>query len=120
MANPNIVNVTTITGKTAGLEVTTTATDIVNNPSSSGKLIKINSLVISNIDGVNSANATVSVYKDQTTSYYLASTVQVPENSTLIVIGKETGIYLEENDSIQLTASADGDLSAVCSYEEIS
>ena len=51
MAAPNIVNVTTITGKTAGLAVTTSATDIVDNPASSGKVFKVNSLIISNVDG---------------------------------------------------------------------
>jgi hypothetical protein len=38
----------------------------------------------------------------------------------LVLISKDTSIYLEENDSIRLTASTNSALEAVCSYEEIS
>jgi hypothetical protein len=37
-----------------------------------------------------------------------------------VVITKDTSIYLEEGDSVRLTASANGDLTGICSYEEIS
>lgn len=120
MAAPNIVGVTTITGKTAGLAVTTSATDIVDNTSDSGKVFKINSLTIANVDGTNAADITVDVYKNQATAYHLASTITVPADATVVIISKDSAIYLEENDSIRLTASADSDLEAVCSYEEIS
>jgi len=120
MAAPNIVNVTTIIGKTAGLAVTTSATDIVDNPASSGKVFKINSLVISNVDGTNAADITVDVFKNQATSFKLASTITVPPDASLVVVSKETALYLEENDSIRLLASATGDLQGVVSYEEIS
>lgn len=120
MANPNIVNVTTILGRVQGLAVTASPTDIVTNPPVSGKILKINSLAIANIDGVNAADVTVEVYKNQTTSFYLAYTISVPADATLVVISKDTSIYLEENDSIRIAASAAGDLHAVCSYEEIS
>ena len=120
MAAPNIVNVTTITGKSAGLAVTTTPQAILTNASASGKVFKINSLIISNIDGTNAADITATVYKNQTTEFNLASTIAVPADATLVIISKDTSIYLEENDSIRLTASADSDLVAVCSYEEIS
>lgn len=120
MANPNIVNVTTILGKVVGQAVGTSATAIVTNTAASGKILKINSLIVSNIDGTNAADITAEVYKDQTTPYYLAYTISVPADATLVVISKDTSIYLEENDSIRLTASATGDLHAVCSYEEIS
>ena len=42
--------------------------------------------------------------------YYLASTVSVPADSTLIVLGKDAPIYLEENHTIRGGASAAGDL----------
>jgi uncharacterized protein YajQ (UPF0234 family) len=119
MAAPNIVNVSTITGKTAVLAVTTAATDIVTNSAASGKVFKINSLIISNIDGTNSADITASLYRS-TTQYYFAYTVTVPADASLILLSKDSQIYLEEGDSIRLTASANLDLQAVCSYEEIS
>ena len=120
MANPNIVNVTSIFGKVVGQAVGTSATALVTNASASGKILKINSLIVSNIDGTDAADITAEIYKDQTTPYYLAYTISVPADATLVVISKDSSVYLEENDSIRLTASATGDLHAICSYEEIS
>jgi hypothetical protein len=118
MAAPNIVNVTTITGKTAVLAVTTSATNIVENAGSSGTVVKINNLIISNIDGAAAADITASLYRS-TTEYKIAHTISVPADATLIVLDKATSIYLEEGDSLRLTASANSDLQAVCSYEII-
>lgn len=120
MAAPNIVNVTTITGKVAGLLPTTSAADIANNPAASGKLFKINSLVVANVNGTSAADVTVKLYKDQTILFPIAWTVSVPADSSIVIVSKDSGIYLEENDSLQLTASANSYLSAVCSYEELS
>lgn len=117
MAAPNIVGVTTITGKTAVLAVTTSATAIVTNSSSSGKVFKVNALYVANIDGTNACDLTVDLFRSST-AYKIASTVSVPADTTLDVISKS--IYLEEGDSLRLTAGANSDLEAVCSYEEIS
>lgn len=119
MANPNIVNVSSILGKTVGASVTTTMSSMVSNSSGSGQIYKVNSLVVSNIDGTNPADITVE-FLDNGTAYKLASTITVPADATLVVISKDTAIYLEENDSIRVQASADSDLQAVCSYEIIS
>ena len=117
MAAPNIVNVTTITGKTSVLAVTTSATAIVTNSGASGQVYKINALYVSNIDGTNNADLNVDLYRSST-AYHVAKTVNVPADATLDVISKS--IYLEEGDSLRLTANADSDLEAVCSYEIIS
>ena len=51
MAAPNIVNVATITAKTdTALLTGTSAVNALNNPASSGKVMKVNSLVISNVE----------------------------------------------------------------------
>ena len=120
MAAPNIVNVATITGKSAGLAVTTSATAIVTNAVSSGKVFKINSLIIANVNGTTAADITADVYKNQTTAFRIAFTISVPADATLVLISKDTSIYLEENDSIRLTSSANSILEALCSFEEIS
>ena len=119
MAAPNIVNVATIIGKTSVLNVTTSAANVVVNAASSGKVFKINNLLVSNIDGTNAADITAVVLR-ASVGYALASTITVPADASLVVLSKETAIYLEEGDAISLTASATGDLQAVCSYEEIS
>jgi hypothetical protein len=117
MAAPNIVNVATITGKTAVQAVGTSATAIVTNSGGSGKVFKVNALYVSNVDGTNAADITVDLFRSST-AYPIASTVQVPADATLDLMSK--AIYLEEGDSLRCTASASGDLVAVCSYEEIS
>jgi len=117
MAAPNIVNVSTIIGKTAVQQVTTSATAIVTNSSGSNKVFKVNALYIANVDGAASADISVALFRSSV-SYEIAHTVSVPADATLDVLSK--AIYLEEGDALRLTASANGDLEAVCSYEEIS
>ena len=119
MSNPNIVNVTTIYGNTAVQSVTTSPAAIVSNSAASGKIYKINSLIVANVDGSNAASITVEVYRSST-SYYIAKTIPIAANASLVVICKDNGIYLLEGDSIRCTASANSDLQATCSYEEIS
>ena len=123
MANPNIINATSILGKTVyDTDVSTSATSLVSNAASSGKILKINSLIIANIDGTNSADITVTLRNAAggTTYSTLSKTISVPADATLVVISKDTSIYLEEDMSLYLAASVSGDLSATCSYEEIS
>lgn len=117
MANPNIVNVTEIYGKTAVQSVTTTATAIVTNAASSGKVTKINALYVSNIDGTNNEDVTVDLFRGSV-AYHIAKTIVVPADATLDVVSK--AIYLQEGDTLRLTAGSDSRLQAVCSYEEIS
>lgn len=118
MAAPNVVNVTSILGTTDVLSVTTSATAITTNSAASNKLYKINSLVVSNIDGTNDADVTVDLFRSST-AYHLARTITVPADATLVVISKDMGIYLLEGDALRCTASAAGDLQAICSYEII-
>jgi hypothetical protein len=123
MANPNIVSVASIYGKTVyDTDIAASAASLVSNAASSGKIYKINSLIISNIDGTNSADITITLRNAAggTTYSTLASTVAVPADATLIVVSKDISIYLEEDMSLYVLASAAGDLSATCSYEEIS
>lgn len=119
MANPNIVNVANIYGRTAVQNVTTSATAIVTNSAGSNYVFKINSLIISNINGATAADITAEVLRGGV-AYRIAFTVSVPADSTLVVISKDTSVYLEEGDSLRLTASSNSILQAVCSYEEIS
>lgn len=119
MAAPNVVNVSTITAKSTGLLATTSAVALLSNAASSGKVLKINTLLFSNIAG-SSASATVYVIKNATTTVYLAYGIACPATSSLVVLSKDTSIYLEENDVLYILASAISSLHAFCSYEEIS
>lgn len=119
MANPNIVNVTTIQGNTAVQSITTSATAIVENTSASGKVYKINSLIISNIDGTNASDITVDLYRN-TTAYKIVSTVSVLADTSFTAIDKTLSLYLLEGDALRLTAGNNSRLQGVCSFEEIS
>ena len=122
MANPNLVNVTTIKGKIEGHKLTT---DAISDSGSavitcgSDKLLKINSIIVANVDGTDSVNIDVAVHLDGDDRFYLAKTVAVPADSTLVVIGKDSPIYLEESDQIEAGASANSDLGIIISYEEL-
>jgi hypothetical protein len=117
MANPNIVNVSTINGNTGVLNVTTSATAIVTNSSGSNKVYKLNSLYVSNNDASTGYKLTADLYRSAT-AYPFAVSVTIPTNSTLDVISKP--LYLLEGDTIRLTADTNSKLVAVCSWEEIS
>jgi hypothetical protein len=95
---------------------------LINNPASSGKIFKINSIVVANVDGTSAADITINLYSQDDlggTGTALASTVSVPADSTLIVTDKSTGFYLLEDKSIGATASAANDLVVTCSWEEL-
>jgi hypothetical protein len=124
MANPNIVNVTSILGENASVSLTSTgATSIVSNASASGKVLKINTLIVSNVDGTNACDITINKYSAAAlggSAFAIASTISVPADASLIVIDKTTSIYLKEDESIGATAGTANDLIVTCSWEEIS
>jgi hypothetical protein len=123
MANPNIVNVTTIYGNSSQTSLTTTsATSLVSNAAASGKVFKINSIVVANVDGTSAADITVNIYSAAAlggTAFPIASTISVPADATLIVTDKTTSFYLLENQSIGATAGTASDLVVTASWEEI-
>lgn len=120
MANPNIVNVTDIRGKTYFNEMANgTHTVMLNNTAGSNSVYKINVISISNGTG-SAANINVAVFRDPPARYYdIANAVAVPANSTLVVTAKDTSFYLEEGDILTSFASA-ASLEIMVSYEIIS
>lgn len=130
MANPNIVNVTTIYGTTTYYTPTgTSAVVLLPNAASSGKVFKINQLVVANTTG-SAANATVSIYTNGAvaqgsapssgTAYPIVSTISVPANASLVAVDKTTAIYLMEGTSITVTSGTASALTYSVSYEDIS
>jgi hypothetical protein len=123
MANPNIVNVTTIYGNTSTAALSTTsATSVASNASGSGKVYKVNSIVVANTNGTAAANITINVYSAAAlggTAFPIASTISVPANATLVVTDKTTSFYLLEDKSIGATAGTANYLTVTASWEEI-
>ena len=124
MAAPNVVNVATITAKSAMVALSSTSqTTLVSNAASSGKVFKVNMIQIANVDGSNAADVTVDVHSAASgggTAYSLVSTISVPADASLVALDKGTALYLEEDRSITATAGTANDLEVIVSYEEIS
>lgn len=132
MANPNIVNVTSILGTTTFLTPSaTTAVILLANAASSGTVYKINNIVAANVNGTSAVDTTVSIYAGSSvttqgsapasgTAYPIVSTVSVPADASLIVADKTTGIYLMENQLISVTSGTASGITYSISYENIS
>jgi len=127
MAAPNIVSVTTIRGKSNVANLTTTSSSVIVNPANSGQVFKINTIIVSNVDGTNAGNVSVELFKfgSQNVStgtgnatYALANVMTVPAKSSLDILGKS--LYLEEGDQLKAKADANIRLHLITSFEEIS
>jgi hypothetical protein len=118
MANPNIVAVSTIYGNTSGISVGTSYANVVQNPSSSNTLYKINTVIVTN-----SCTATQSVtlqINQAGTNTNISANIGIPSAATVVLLGKDTALYLLENNSLQMNASSAGYITAVASWEQIS
>jgi len=127
MAAPNIVSVTNILGKSNVANVTTVSSAVIVNPVNSNKVFKINTIIISNIDGTNSGNVSVDLFKfgeqnsstgTGNTNYAIANVITVPAKSSLDILSKT--LYLEEGDQIRVSGDSNSRLNFISSFEEIS
>ena len=126
MANPNIVSVSTINGGSLGLHLTTSEVALITVTAE--YLIKVNSILVANVDGTNAATCDVRVVKlnvtplgitnlDTSGTFYIAKTVNVPPDDILVLVDKP--FYLMETDVLQAKASATSDLDIFISYDVI-
>lgn len=127
MANPNLVSVTAIYGNSSSYLISSTAdpfaTALVSNAASSGKVYKLNSIVVANVSASSAANITIKIFPTANltgTGVALLSTASVPQNASLVVLDKTMQVYLLENQSIGATAGTANALSVTCSWEELS
>ena len=131
MAAPNILALNTATGKTTALTPSgTSAVVLLQNPANSGKVFKVNSLIVANNSGSTATNATVSYYTNGGvsqggspsggTAFPISNAVTVPVSASLIVIDKTTEYYVEENASIIIITGVGSNLTFTISYEELS
>ena len=123
MANPNIINVTTLTGNTTYLTPSnTTANTLLSNAASSGLVYKINQIVCANVNGSSAVNATVAINSlaaGAGTNYPIISTISVPASASVIAVDKTTAVYLMENSSIVVTSGTASGITYTISYESI-
>ncbi len=126
MANPNIVSVATIAGGSLGHHLLVADTAVMTVTAE--YIIKVNSILVANVDGTNAATCDVRVVKqnytptgitnvDTSGTFYLAKTVNVPADDVLVLI--DTPFYLMATDVLQIRGSAASDLDAFISYDVI-
>jgi len=124
MANPNIATATSVLANNAQVSLTaTTATQLITNAASSGKVFLVDSIIVANVDGTNACDVTVTRFQSATntgTAFPLASTITVPADASIIIVGKDNPINLTENESIYVTASAANDLVVDANWKELS
>ena len=126
-SSPDITSVSSLYGTTVGFALSTTVTtDLITV--SSNKLVRITNLLVSNIDGTNSADVTLGLILadadpngitdfDVTSGqpWYIVKGVPVPADSTLSIL--DAPLYLRAGDVLDGGASAASDLQLIVSYD---
>jgi hypothetical protein len=116
MAAPNLLTSTTVTGKTALIALTTVTANVITV--SSNTVSKLNDIILTNSTG---SNVTCNVVINRSsTTYYIGGNISVPLYSTLVLLGKDSSLYLEEGDVVQANVSANASITMASSYELMS
>lgn len=118
MANPNVFNGSSLYGNIAIAVATTSYANLVQNPSSSGSLYKIKSLTVTNSC---TSPVAMSVQLNQAgTNNFIAANIAVPTSAVLVILAKDTELYLLENSSLQINASSASYITVTASWDQIS
>ena len=118
MSAPNILNASNCVGKTTAFAATTTVTAVVTNAAASNSLYKINTITATN-SNTTSTTVSIDLFRN-TSSYPLASNITVPSGTMLVILGKDTPVYLEEGDALRVSSGANTYITTLTSYEVIS
>jgi len=132
MANPNIVNVTSIYGNVAYVTPSTTAattswtyngsTTLTGLTPAVGTVNRVTGIVVTNVTA-SAANCTVAIANNATfgsgTAYYIAYQISVPPNASLVVTDKTTSFYITESQSVGVTSGTASALNYVATFEAI-
>ena len=119
MANPNLATATNIYGNSFSADLPTSLITLATNGAGSGKIFKVHTVLITNVDGVNTPFCNVQLW-DGFFGVWLAYTLNVPADSAIVLIGRDNSIYLREGFSIRASASATGDVAIHTMWDEIS
>jgi len=132
MANPNIVNVTSIYGNTAYVIPASTSvsvawtyngtTTLTGLTPASGTVNRVTSIVVSNVTG-SAATTTVAIANNATygsgTPYYIAYQISVPPNASVIVTDKTSSFYVTESQSVGVISGTSSALNYTATFEAI-
>jgi hypothetical protein len=115
MTAPNLLNISNVTAKSTGANITTVTANVVNNASGSNTMVKVNFLNLTNITGA-AVTGNVNLSKGGT-AYPMLSNVSIPGAAVLVAWGKDAPVYLEEGDAITANAGANSSVVITASYE---
>jgi hypothetical protein len=125
MANPNLLGISNVVGVTTNIVIGTSSVGtgyqtVLSNANSSGKVLKLVSILATN---KTTGNSTIDINLNMEaagagTSTSLSDGLIVPGRAVQIVIDKNTPIYVMENRSIVAAANTSTDITI--SYEDIS
>lgn len=118
MAAPNLISATSIIGKTHAEWVTTSPLVVITNTANSSEVHRINVLYVTNM-GQADATVTIDLFRGGV-SYKVVYNLPVPLNNSVVAIAKDSSVYVEEGDSIRISASLAGALQYLVSYEVMS
>lgn len=116
MAAPNLIQVTTVFGRTVSTPIGTAVTILASNPSTSNRSYKLNSLFIANIDNTTASKVSVDFFRFGT-SFRIVDRMDIAPGETLVAMSRDTSIYLEEGDSLRCYADQENLIHVVLSYE---
>jgi hypothetical protein len=116
MANPNIVNVVSIYGKTKLVNCTAGGIGTFSDVATSNTVAKINTILACNV-GTAAATFSLSIADIPTTSAHLVKDVTIPVGATLSLL--ESALYLEDT-SFFVWGATGAAVDLVLSYESIS
>ena len=119
MTAPNLYNIATVTGKTQVFQVTTTKITMITNAASSNMSIRINSLFVTNISNTQADGTFTVDFIRSANSTKIANKTVVEPGNTVVVITKDTSIYLEEGDSLGIIGTTNSTMHALLTYEII-
>lgn len=115
MSAPNLINTTSVSGKTAVAALTTVTGNVLTNAASSSTVVKLNNVTLTNYSS-SAVTANVMINRSGT-SYYIGGNIAIPGNSNLVLLGKDTSMYMEEGDVLQSNVSANTSVNMFASYE---
>lgn len=122
MANPNELSATQVYGNNALVSPLTSATTVINNPASSGKIFKVNSILASCVNVDVTSQITLNIYSQDDlggTAYPIADEIVIPYRATLILVDTSSSVYLKEDQSIGAISGGNSEVNIVASWEEI-
>lgn len=123
MANPNIVNATSIYVSTTYLIPTgTNATTWTSLTPSANAVTKIDSLTATNVTS-SAATITISVNSATAgggTAYRIAHQLSIPGNTSLMLVDKGNPLYIGEGQSVVATSGTNNSIELVASIQVLS